>query len=111
MKSMCRSSLHRRLNEWEAAAKCRYDSGLRIRKPTLLPLKHMQNMSKKVASASVIGVSPFSQCWALTHGVTLAALRASGSLSASLVGARYLIHNFPALATYFGRTRPRVVLK
>ena len=75
MKSMYRSSLHRRLNEWEAAAKCRCDSGLRIRKPTLLPLKHMQNMSRKVASASVICVSPFSQCWALTHGVTLAALR------------------------------------
>lgn len=62
MKSMYTSNLHRRLNEWEVAAKCRYDSGLRTRKPTLLPLKHMQNMSKKVAGASVIGVPPFSQC-------------------------------------------------
>lgn len=44
---------------------------------------------KQVAGASAIGVSPFSQCWALTHGVTLTALRASNSTIRLTVGARY----------------------
>ena len=45
---------------------------------------------KQVAGARALGVSPFSQCWALTHSVTLTAPRASNSTIRLAVGARYL---------------------